>query len=131
MANNRIYLRCKNCNEKLFLGKRLGEGYWLTDYPNQEPFMKRINEFYDKHTFCGEYQDCFDICYESEPLDLLDNIEMARQKILKCECTPGTLHLNQKHALELLSYFVGMDVQIEDNMPKDRVFHMMTTSFND
>ena len=124
MANNRIYLRCKNCNEKLFLGKRLMDGYWLSEYPNTEPFMKQINEFYDKHTYCGEYQDCFDICYEIEPLELLDNIEMAKQKILECEAAPGTLYLKKKHALELLSYFVGMDVQIEDNMPKDTTFHM-------
>ena len=70
MANNRIYLRCKSCGDHIFIGKRLGSGYWLSEnYPEYKgvPFLDRLNEFYDKHKYCNDYADCFEIEYEFEP----------------------------------------------------------------
>ena len=77
MADNRMYLRCKNCGEAFFLGKRLGDGYYTRDFYYADGSMiKRLNEFYDKHEW--EYSDgreeredrlesvdCFEIVYEN------------------------------------------------------------------
>jgi hypothetical protein len=84
MADNRIYLRCKGCGKELFLGKRLGLGYYWENYgkennqrfandPNWEKqddrsLEDRLNEFYDEHECCGDAGvDCFELRYESSP----------------------------------------------------------------
>ena len=84
MADNRIYLRCKECGKKLFLGKRLGIGYYWNNYgkenneskandPNwkkqdDRPLEERLNEFFEEHEFCGDSIDYqFEIAYESPP----------------------------------------------------------------
>ena len=73
MANNRIYLKCKCCGKTLFLGKRLGGGYYISDYAcyNGVPLEDRLNRFYDEHAFCPGTHfkglDCFEIEYEMEP----------------------------------------------------------------
>lgn len=61
MANNRIWLKCKECNDKLFLGKTLGEGYFYHNY-TAVALSDKLNEFYDKHDFCGE--NCFVLEYD-------------------------------------------------------------------
>ena len=67
MADNRIYLKCKTCGKSLYLGKRLGFGYWWEDYGNGS-LEKQLNEFYDKHYNCMcEGLDCFEIEYEEPP----------------------------------------------------------------
>lgn len=79
MANNRIYLRCKNCGEVFFLGKRLVDGFYVQDehYGKGETLVNRINKFYDKHTWedtNGREErldrwgglDCFEIVYEND-----------------------------------------------------------------
>lgn len=84
MADNRIYLRCKGCGKELFLGKRLGLGYYWYNYgkdnnerfanePNwkkqdDRPLEDRLNEFYDEHECCGDKGfDCFELSYEIPP----------------------------------------------------------------
>lgn len=60
MANNRIYLKCNACGEKLFLGKcGQGEYYWINydkenGDPNSPTLEDRLNMFYEKHCFCKE-----------------------------------------------------------------------------
>lgn len=49
MANNRLYLRCKNCGEELYLDKNFGEPYQIT-----EEKLKEINQFFEDHAFCGK-----------------------------------------------------------------------------
>lgn len=68
MANNRIYLRCTACGEHFFLGKRLTDGYWLSNYhPERGDMQKQLNEFYDQHVYCKGYgEDCFEIEYEMD-----------------------------------------------------------------
>lgn len=82
MADNRIYLRCKECGCLLFLGKRLGIGYYWDNYgrinnsrfhndPNykmqdERPLEDRLNEFYENHEWCGDTLDHFDIVYETD-----------------------------------------------------------------
>ena len=79
MADNRIYLVCSECGEMLYLGKRLGAGYWWWNYgkennethkddPNyrlqdERPLEDRLNEFFAKHDLCGDL-DPFKIVYE-------------------------------------------------------------------
>ena len=68
MANNRIYLRCKDCGAEFFLGKRFGEEYYISDYPSDEkPLKGRLNDFYEKHYMCGmKGPDNFEMTYEME-----------------------------------------------------------------
>lgn len=79
MANNRIYLRCKQCGDVLCLGKTFGSDYRC----NEEYLLDKINYFYLKHTMCMDdlkqniykpkldeskdrysYDNQYDICYE-------------------------------------------------------------------
>ena len=54
MANNRMYLRCRNCGEVFFLGKCLGDGYWLNRYDGQSADLRHdLNKFYDIHSAWG------------------------------------------------------------------------------
>lgn len=69
MANNRMYLECKGCGEKFFIGKRFGDAYYISEYPQvyDKPFKTRLNDFYENHFYCkGESPDCFKISYEFE-----------------------------------------------------------------
>lgn len=82
MADNRIYLRCTECGEILWLGKRLVGGYYWYDFakennrehaddpnwkPQEEiPLEKRLNDFYDRHEWCGHSLDHYDIVYEND-----------------------------------------------------------------
>lgn len=61
MANNRMYLVCPECNEGIFLGKRLGSSY----YNGFKLEMKELNDFFDKHAWCGEkLQEGLEVQYE-------------------------------------------------------------------
>lgn len=79
-----MYLRCKACGKELFLGKRIGGGYYWRNYGkiNNKNFAKdpnwkkqddriledRLNEFFELHSCCGgEGFDCFDLRYEDPP----------------------------------------------------------------
>lgn len=55
MANNRIWLRCKQCGECLFLGKHfMGEYYWA-NYSNEDVHLEdKLNDFFEKHCWCEE-----------------------------------------------------------------------------
>lgn len=82
MADNRIYLRCKECGGLLFLGKRLGGGYYWNNYgkennraarynptytpQDERPLEDRLNQFYVDHEWCGDTLDHFDIVYEMD-----------------------------------------------------------------
>lgn len=68
MANNRIYLRCAACGEHFFLGKRLAQGYWLSNYhPECGDIEDQLNVFYNQHVYCkGNGEDCFEIEYEMD-----------------------------------------------------------------
>ena len=53
MANNRLYLRCKNCGQSMLVAKNFG-GEW--DYRN----ANKIPEFLINHNFMC-YWDCDDV----------------------------------------------------------------------
>lgn len=78
MANNRIYLRCSDCGDEIFLGKRGGNviavltgqphtyGYYYEEYEDK-PLTERLNEFYKNHECCGgKGFDNFELAYEFE-----------------------------------------------------------------
>ena len=96
MADNRIYLKCNSCGGLLFLGKRLGGGYFWANYGlmnkklleenpkpifvhggdyDERPLEDRLNEFYHRHYNCAEclevmeendWPDNFRIIYEND-----------------------------------------------------------------
>lgn len=87
MANNRIYLKCEGCGGLLFLGKRLGGGYYWHNYgisanalcrgatgyvmQDESTLEDRLNIFFGKHEFCGGDDgnftyDHFKIVYEND-----------------------------------------------------------------
>ena len=82
MADNRMYIRCESCGKMLFLGKRLGFGYYWWNYgkdnneanrgkpwykeQDERPLEDRLNEFFANHTWCGGEQDNFRIVYETD-----------------------------------------------------------------
>jgi len=66
MANNRMYLVCRGCNDGLLMGKTLGGGYY-TFYDNM---TKTLDDFYEEHAFCDKknevnWENQFEIRYES------------------------------------------------------------------
>lgn len=78
MADNRIYLRCKVCGGELFLGKRLGAGYYRhlpREGERAETLDVLINKFFDEHEHVGCWRedeifggyDCFELYYEDGP----------------------------------------------------------------
>lgn len=91
MANNRIYLRCNECGEKLFLGKSFLMGYYWTNYgklngdPNSPPLEDELNEFFIKHRYCGDNptDGDYSIDYET-PINTV-----ARKVVLCEECRYG------------------------------------------
>lgn len=79
MANNRMYIRCKQCGSIIFLAKCYLDGYYTNSIDSDD----RLNEFFDEHAFCGkpineraiesidtpfkqedDYYHRFEICYE-------------------------------------------------------------------
>ncbi len=64
MANNRIYLRCKQCGETMFLGKCFGGEYYWRNYKNDGTHLEDdLNVFFEEHLFCEkplnkELNDC-------------------------------------------------------------------------
>ena len=125
MANNRIYLRCKACGKMLFLGKHFCQGFYYSSHDG-ETLKKMLNDFYDEHAYCDEEYplECFDIRYETEPNDLLDNIEMAKDKIRETRATADKLWIHYKDAIDLLSFYTGLNVCISDDMPADFGFYI-------
>lgn len=72
MANDRMWLKCKGCGETFLLGKTLCEGYYLFE---PETFVRRLNDFFDKHAFCVEAENgggkiqTFELVYDSDVYD--------------------------------------------------------------
>ena len=52
MANNRIFIRCKECGKYLFLGKGFGGAYYTSNKFYDKDLTTSLNEFYDEHAFC-------------------------------------------------------------------------------
>ena len=77
MANNRMYIRCKQCGEILFIGKTMSNGYYLSN----ENICNDLNCFYSQHNWCSKEKNMSDIDYCDTPLGIDDhndnNFEIA------------------------------------------------------
>lgn len=64
MANNRMYLKCKQCNETLLIGKTLGTGYYTP--PVYDKILEgKLDIFFNEHDICSiENENCFELEYE-------------------------------------------------------------------
>ena len=50
MANNRLFIRCKQCGKCIFIGKHFGGTLELNVEP--ESFVNALNDFYSEHFYC-------------------------------------------------------------------------------
>ena len=116
MANNRIYLRCKACGEKLFLGKHYAMGWYYENYdPEDGTLQEKLNRFYDAHVYCkGEPLECLDIVYETCPNEAVDTMEMLRIKLdeAKVPREMRILKVRADTAADMLAYYTGQEVEI-------------------
>ena len=69
MANNRLYIRCKQCGKCVFIGKHFG-GSLKTSLDN-ETFVNELNEFYGEHIYCQNDH----IEYKTSPIYSLELCE--------------------------------------------------------
>ena len=69
MANNRLYIRCKQCGACVFIGKHFG-GTLKTSI-DSETFVNALNDFYHEHCYCqNDY-----IEYKNSPIYSLELCE--------------------------------------------------------
>lgn len=55
MANNRIYLRCKQCGATLFLGKHSMAEYHWENYRDETSHLEDfLNKFFEEHCWCDK-----------------------------------------------------------------------------
>lgn len=77
MANNRMFIRCKRCGEIFFIGKTMGNGYYLSN----GDICNDLNHFYKEHNWCSKEKNMSDISYCDTPLGIDDhndnNFEIA------------------------------------------------------
>ncbi len=78
MANNRMYLKC-SCGETCYIGKRMGDGYYLGYGVGQR--LPEIGPFFDAHEWCPGGLDHFAIHYESPP-----NYDHGPAFCMQCGC---------------------------------------------
>lgn len=57
MANNRLYLKCPFCGERVLLGKSMGACFYTPYTGNPPKYEERIDEFFQKHWECYIYSD--------------------------------------------------------------------------
>ena len=61
MANNRLYIGCRECAEWLYLDKHFGQEFSIT-----EKKLEELNEFMERHAYCGHHGaisfELFDEC---------------------------------------------------------------------
>lgn len=79
MADNRIYLRCRQCGAGFFLGKYyLGNTYYL----DEKLFnLNKLNEFYEEHHWCNNElsYDCnfYEPKFEPKDVNAENQFEIA------------------------------------------------------
>jgi|LGVE01.1.fsa_nt_gb hypothetical protein len=92
MANNRIYIQCRECGDYCFLGKTSSGIYYHKQYYNMPPLEEKLNKFYEYHSFCinkdepdYHYENQFRLAYETHYDDEigLSLYEYEKQKRLQ------------------------------------------------
>ena len=71
MADNRMYIKCSICGDKVFLAKSFSDGYYQAVYSPEEQH-RRLEDFYKKHAFCcgSECDGLYEIVYEEPPVEV-------------------------------------------------------------
>ena len=70
MANNRLYIRCKQCGGTICIGKHsLGSLHLSGD---ADDFVNRLERFYSEHNYCGDCHYSLELC-EEFPGEMTDN----------------------------------------------------------
>lgn len=68
MANNRLYIRCRQCGETILIGK-----HFLGALHTSTLSLDKLNEFYEKHNYCGYQHYSLELC-EEFPCEMTDNL---------------------------------------------------------
>lgn len=70
MADDRIYMQCNICGEKLFLGKQFGWGAYFWENYHNKSLEDSLNEFFGKHVHPGSdicrWNGNYSIVYETD-----------------------------------------------------------------
>lgn len=61
MANERMYLYCKHCGARLYMGKHSYGVMHFSSYDVMNNFGKKLQKFYEDHHFCpgNSEENCF------------------------------------------------------------------------
>ena len=67
MANNRLYIRCRQCGETILIGKHFAGALHTSTLSLEE-----LNAFYEKHNYCGHQHYSLELC-EEFPCEMTEN----------------------------------------------------------
>lgn len=91
MANNRLYIRCKQCGETIAIGKHFGDVLHIYG-----DITEKLNRFYEKHYYCSSYNGRMynlELCEEfpgqitDNPVDELGKFWLADGEVMQFETT--------------------------------------------
>ena len=83
MANNRLYIRCKVCGKRYFVGKHYNDG-WYTDKTYDDYFNKKAVDFFND--IFNEHYECFHKVVDGEHLEMVtENALYERENELKLD----------------------------------------------
>ena len=73
MANDRLYIRCKNCGTCLYLGKHFMDPFYWRNYRRDGRHLEDfLNDFFEQHCWCDQMDEndefnSYELLYESDP----------------------------------------------------------------
>lgn len=76
MANNRLYIRCLNCGELVFVSKNFGMPWQIF-----ESDLPRLNKFFEEHAWCGGKDSLTHA--DGGDFELVDEWDAERKQALK------------------------------------------------
>lgn len=92
MANNRLFLRCRNCGAKIMIGKHLMDS-WA--YYDPYELGLKINDFFEKHTWCEDGYNDFELCVEvPHYMECGYSIELEDKTVIKKDCNKCNSYIN-------------------------------------
>lgn len=97
MADDRIYMQCNICGEKLYLGKQFGWGAFFWENYHNKSLEDSLNEFFEKHVHPCEnkckWNGNYSIVYEIDHNEPFDEAWMPYifEEDEECEGCEGTV----------------------------------------
>ncbi|MDO5003595.1 MAG: hypothetical protein Q4E39_05160 [bacterium] len=95
MANNRMYIRCKQCGEILFIGKTMSDGYYLSN----KNIYNDLNCFYSQHNWCSKEKNLSDINYCDTPLGINEHNDNRFEIAYEIENNKGVMRNEQRNKI--------------------------------